>query len=83
MNQHAELLLRSARLYSASDIRSRPCPVPAQSDVYAFYFDGPPSGIITEGYHRTHQHALLYVGIAQKPDGWVSFVSGTRCGNEA
>ena len=67
MSDHAELLLRPARLYGASDIRSRPCPVPAQSGVYAFYFDEPPPGIITESCHRAHQQTLLYVGIAPKP----------------
>jgi hypothetical protein len=66
MNKRAELLLHPARLYTAADIGSRPCPVPARPGVYAFYFDQPPPGIITEGCNRAHQHALLYVGIAPK-----------------
>jgi hypothetical protein len=67
MSNKAETLLRPERLYSASDIGSRSCPVPARPGVYAFYFDQPPPGIITEGCHRAHQHVLLYVGIAPKP----------------
>jgi len=39
----AEPLLHPARLYSASDILSKPCPVPPLPGVYAFYFNEPPA----------------------------------------
>jgi hypothetical protein len=67
MSKNAEPLLYPDRLYSASDIASRPCPVPACPGVYAFYFNEPPPGIDTSGCHRVDHHALLYVGIAPKP----------------
>src|SRR5262245_40234785 len=67
MSKNAEPLLHPARLYSALEIASRPCPVPRSPGVYAFYFNGPPPGIDTTGCRRVEQHALLYVGIAPKP----------------
>jgi hypothetical protein len=59
-------LLRPARLYSASEVASRPSPVPARPGVYAFYFNETPPGIITAACHQVNRHALLYVGIAPK-----------------
>lgn len=59
-------LLRPHHLYSASEIGSRPCPVPACAGVYAFYFNKPPPGIDSKDCHRFNQHTLLYVGIAPK-----------------
>jgi hypothetical protein len=67
MIKNAEQLLRPVRLYSGSEVCSRPSPVPAQPGVYAFYFNEPPPGIDTKDCHRFDQHALLYVGIAPKP----------------
>jgi hypothetical protein len=67
MSNNAERLLDPARLYSATEIVSRPCPVPARPGVYAFYFDQPLPGIDSSGAHRVGRHALLYVGIAPKP----------------
>jgi hypothetical protein len=67
MSTNADRLLRPDRLFGASDITIRPCPVPASPGVYAFYFSEPPPGIDTSGCHRVDQHALLYVGIAPKP----------------
>jgi GIY-YIG catalytic domain len=66
MSKNDEPLLHPARLYSALDIASRPCPVPTSPGVYAFYFNEPPPGIDTSGCHRVDQRALLYVGIAPK-----------------
>jgi hypothetical protein len=67
MTNRAESLLHPARLYSATNIASRPCPVPASAGVYAFYFNESPPGIDTSGSHRLDHHSLLYVGIAPKP----------------
>src|SRR5262245_31462477 len=67
MSNNAERLLYPQRLYSASDVTSRPCPVPASAGVYAFYFDLPPPGVETKDCHRHGAHALLYVGIAPRP----------------
>jgi hypothetical protein len=63
----AEPLLHPIRLHAASEILIKPCPVPALPGVYAFYFETPPPGILTEGCHRVGQYLLLYVGIAPKP----------------
>jgi hypothetical protein len=67
MTTNAEQLLHPARLYSALDIASRPCPVPTCPGVYAFYFNEPPPHVDTSRCHWVDQHALLYVGIAPKP----------------
>jgi hypothetical protein len=67
MSTNADRLLRPDRLFGASDITIRPCPVPASPGVYAFYFSEPPPGIDASGCHGVDQHALLYVGIAPKP----------------
>jgi hypothetical protein len=67
MSTNADRLLHPDRLYSASDIGSRPCPVSASPGLYAFYFKEAPPGIDTRGCHRVDQRALLYVGIAPKP----------------
>ena len=67
MSTNADRLLHPDRLYSASDIGSRPCPVSASPGLYAFYFKEAPPGIDTRGCHRVDRRALLYVGIAPKP----------------
>jgi hypothetical protein len=66
MSKKAQQLLSPDRLYTASEIGTRPCPVPATAGVYAFYFDEPPPGIDSKDCHRINQHALLYIGIAPK-----------------
>jgi hypothetical protein len=59
MSNNADALLRPERLYSASEVASRPCPVPPRPGVYAFYFDVPPPGTETTGCHRVGQHLLM------------------------
>src|SRR5258708_2094309 len=66
MSTQADYLLDPQLLYSASEIASRPCPVPATAGVYAFYFDVPPPGVETRNCHRHGAHTLLYVGIAPR-----------------
>src|SRR5262245_27755239 len=64
MGNQLEHLLRPDRLYTALDVASRPCPVPARPGVYAWYFDEPPPGIDDATCHRVDRRSLLYVGIA-------------------
>ena len=59
-------VLNPDRLYSATDLLSRPSPVPASPGVYAWYFDEVPTGVPVEGCHQALGHTLLYVGIAPK-----------------
>ncbi|TCM41762.1 GIY-YIG nuclease family protein [Kribbella sp. VKM Ac-2568] len=55
-----------AAVLSCDDVLTRPCPVPAISGVYAWYFDQPPPHVPTQGCHITAAGALLYVGISPK-----------------
>ena len=66
MSNKAQQLLGPDRLYTASEIGTRPCPVPTTAGVYAFYFDEPPPGIDSKECYRINQHTLLYIGIAPK-----------------
>lgn len=61
-----DALLVPDRLVSRTEALCRPSPVPAQSGVYAWHFDVPPSGVPTEGVHRTPSGYLLYIGIAPR-----------------
>jgi hypothetical protein len=61
-----EQLLYPDRLYTASDVGYRPCPVPARPGVYAWYFDEPPPAVDTTTSHRVDDRYLLYVGISPK-----------------
>src|SRR5258706_10737172 len=56
MSKNTEQLLRPGRLYSGSEVGSRPCPVPASPGVYAFYFNEPPPGIDSKDCLRTHYY---------------------------
>jgi hypothetical protein len=59
-------LLYPMHAYSASEILSRPWPVPNSPGVYAWYFDAPLPLINMTGCHRHDGRALLYVGISPK-----------------
>lgn len=59
-------LLDPPRLYSRSEVLAKPSPVPAQSGVYAWYFEEAPPRVPTAGTHERHGHRLLYVGIAPR-----------------
>jgi hypothetical protein len=59
-------LLRPAHLYTAQEVRARPCPIPAAAGVYGWYFDRVPAGVPTDGCHRVDGAHLLYVGISPK-----------------
>ena len=59
-------------IFSRSSVLSRPCPVPAEPGVYAWFFKDVPPGVPTEGCISENDLHLLYVGISPdklgKPD---------------
>lgn len=59
-------LLRPATLYTRDEVLARPCPVPAEPGVYAWYFDRPPGGIPLDDVHSVNGWSLLYVGISPR-----------------
>lgn len=59
-------LLEPAHLTSRAEALARSTPLPAQSGVYAWYFDAPPPGVPTEGVHASEFGHLLYVGVAPR-----------------
>jgi len=62
----------AGRLYTRDQVLTRPCPVPVEPGVYAWYFDRPPGGTPLENVHSVNGWSLLYVGIsprAPRPDG--------------
>ncbi len=69
-------LLRPAKLFTREEVLARACPVPAESGVYAWYFDRPPGPAPLHGIHSVDGWSLLYVGIsprAPRPEGtWSS-----------
>lgn len=72
-------LLDPPRLWSRTEILARPCPVPREAGVYAWYFRSAPPGVPTDGCHTRHGAALLYVGISpKKPAGNGAFPSRQR-----
>jgi hypothetical protein len=63
-------LLNPLRLYSRAEILVRPCPVPKQAGVYAWYFRETPPKVPTHDCLKARGATLLYVGIApKKPPG--------------
>jgi hypothetical protein len=59
-------LLKPTAVLTRDDVLTRPCPVPAVSGVYAWYFDQAPPRVPIQGCHHTVAGALLYVGISPK-----------------
>jgi hypothetical protein len=59
-------LLAPARLWTREQILVRPCPVPREAGVYAWYFREPPPGVPIDGCHSIDGMHLLYVGISPK-----------------
>jgi hypothetical protein len=59
-------LLTPPRLWSRDEVLARPCPVPREPGVYAWYFREIPPGVPTEGCVRCGPYTLLYLGIAPK-----------------
>ena len=60
-------LLQPEHLYERADVRAKPCPVPAEPGIYAWYFrELPDSRIQRDHLHHAHGLTLLYVGISPK-----------------
>mgnify|MGYP002713168312 CR=1 FL=1 len=58
-------LLTPSKLWSRSEIlNQKPCPIPSESGVYAWYFKQIPTVIPTQDCHYHNNFTLLYVGIA-------------------
>jgi hypothetical protein len=66
MDRRIHRLLHPKHLYSASEVPSRPCPIPASAGIYAWYFNTRLPLIDVSACHRIDGHALLYVGISPK-----------------
>lgn len=60
------MLLRNAALLGRAQVLSRPCPIPAVSGVYGWWFDEIPPGVPTATCVTRDQWMLLYVGISPK-----------------
>ena len=58
-------LLEPTHLYSRSQVLSKPCPVPAEGGLCAWYFKKIPSVTPTDGCLVKDDLTLLYVGISQ------------------
>ena len=61
-----EGLVTPSRLWSRLEVLERPCPVPREAGVYAWYFRRVPPGVPAEDCRRAHGATLLYVGISPK-----------------
>jgi hypothetical protein len=59
-------LLAPSRLWSRAEVLARPCPVPKEPGVYAWYFRAIPPSVPTDGCIRCRSCTLLYLGIAPK-----------------
>lgn len=59
-------LLRPTKLWTRAEVIATPCPVPAESGVYGWFFDDPPPHVPLVATHRHEGHNLLYVGIAPR-----------------
>ena len=59
-------LVHPAALWTRTQVRERPSPVPATAGVYAWYFTNPPSVVPLEGTRTWAGAFLLYVGISPK-----------------
>ncbi|NKQ36882.1 MAG: GIY-YIG nuclease family protein [Chloroflexi bacterium] len=65
MNQYKQDILAPSKMWSRSEVlNQKPCPVPQESGVYAWYFKQIPSIVPVQDCHRYNDLALLYVGIA-------------------
>jgi hypothetical protein len=57
-------LLEPKHLWTRAEVLTRPCPVPRQAGVYAWYFDAMPGPVSPVGAHQYGDWTLLYVGIS-------------------
>ena len=66
MSANFERLMTPDHLWSRSEVLNRPCPVPREGGLYAWYFRRMPPGVPATGCHRVRDATLLYVGISPK-----------------
>jgi hypothetical protein len=59
-------LVDPAQLWSREEVLARPCPMPAEPGVYAWYFRTLPPGVSADGCLCHGPYTLLYLGIAPK-----------------
>lgn len=58
--------LAAGPLFTRAEVVARPCPIPAVSGVYGWWFDRIPGGVPAAGCLHHDGSALLYVGISPK-----------------
>ena len=63
-----EELTNPKTLYSRSEILTKPCPVPQNRGLYAWYFINIPPLVISEGCIKKDEKTLLYAGISPKDE---------------
>ena len=61
-------LLEPTHFYSRLEVLSKPCPVPEERGLYAWYFKEIPGITPTDGCVVKDDHTLLYIGISPKND---------------
>lgn len=62
-------LLEPSKIWSRSEILTRPSPVPASGGIYAWYFRKMPAGVPISNSPECHGVRLLYVGISPAREG--------------
>jgi hypothetical protein len=63
----SERLLKPERLWSRAEILTRPCPIPSEPGIYAWYFRRIPPVVPIDRCHIFDGMPLLYVGISPSP----------------
>ena len=66
MREEYKALIAPARLWSRAEVFSRPCPVPREAGIYAWYFRSVPTNIPIDACHVRDGAALLYIGISPR-----------------
>ena len=59
-----ETLLNPPKLWSRSEVLARPCPIPPQQGIYAWYFRSLPPGVPESLSPRFNGNHLLYIGVS-------------------
>ena len=59
-------LTEPLKLWSRSEVLARPCPVPDEPGVYAWYIREVPDGVPADSCITHGDHTLIYVGISPK-----------------
>jgi hypothetical protein len=62
------LLTNPSLLYSRSMVLSKPCPIPQQRGLYAWFFKDIPPSVPVEGCITNGDNTLLYLGISPKDE---------------